>query len=169
MIVLMHNLFIATVSEETHRAFLLNFQLFTILRLEDQGPEEALTSKQGTRSQSADTAYPLPQILAIFGAGRSIFAFMIPVFILQDSLLGSFLFGRAPRQYYGYCLSFITNSYRIWSRQVYFCILDFTAILILHHDIACLAHYILVVGRFTGIESSHCSFLTIKHWLASHL
>jgi hypothetical protein len=92
----MHKLFMATVSEETHRAFLLNFQLFTILRLEDQGPEEALTSKQGTRSQSADTAYPLPQILAIFGAGRSIFAFMIPVLILQTACLAHF-FLVAPR------------------------------------------------------------------------
>lgn len=67
------DLFTATVSEESHRAFLLNSQLFTILRLEDQ--EEALTSKQG--KPSADTQYPLSQILAVVGAGRSTFAFMI--------------------------------------------------------------------------------------------
>jgi len=56
----------ATVSEESHRAFLLNSQLFTVLRLVNQ--EEALTSKKGTHSLSVDTAYPLSQILAVFGA-----------------------------------------------------------------------------------------------------
>ena len=64
---------IATVSEETHRAFLLNSQLLSVLRLEDQEPDEALISKQDMRSQSVNTANPLPQILAVFGAGRSIF------------------------------------------------------------------------------------------------
>lgn len=67
----------------------------------------------------ADTAYPLSQILAVVGAGRSTFVFN-----------------------------------------------DSTAVLIL--QLACLAHFFLVVGRFTGIES-HCSFLAIKRWLASHL
>ena len=72
-----HDLFIATVLEETRRAYLLNSQLFTTLRLKDK--EEALTSKQGTRSLSVETAYPISQILVVlFGAGRSIFALMIP-------------------------------------------------------------------------------------------
>jgi len=53
----------ATVTEESQRAFLFNSQLFNILRLEEQ--EETLTSKQGRRSLSA---YPLSQILAVFGA-----------------------------------------------------------------------------------------------------
>ena len=75
--ILMHDLFIATIPEESHRAFLLNTQLFTILRLEDQ--EEALTSKQGTRSVSADSSYPLSQILAVFGAGMSIFTFTVTI------------------------------------------------------------------------------------------
>ena len=70
--IVMHDLFIATIPEESHRAFLLNTQLFTILRLEDQ--EGALISKQSTRSMSVDTSYPLSQILAVLGAGRSIFA-----------------------------------------------------------------------------------------------
>ena len=54
-----HDLFIAIVSEESHRAYLLNSQLLTILRLEDQ-EKEALTSKQGT--PSADTVQPLSEI-----------------------------------------------------------------------------------------------------------
>lgn len=72
--IVMHDLFIVAVSEESRRAFLLNSQLFNILRLEDQ--EEALTSVQ--RTPSVETAYPLSQVFALFGAGRSIFAFMIP-------------------------------------------------------------------------------------------
>jgi hypothetical protein len=73
---LTHDLFIATVSEESHRAFVLNSQLFSILRHEDQ--EKALPSKQGT--PSADTVYlsPLSLILALVRAGRSTFAFIIP-------------------------------------------------------------------------------------------
>ena len=88
-----YDLFIATVSKESHRAFLLNSQLFTILHLEDQEEAEALTSKQG--KPSADTAYPLSQILSVVGAGRSTFAFMIPRSThTTNSLPGPFHFGR---------------------------------------------------------------------------
>ena len=72
----MLDLFIATISEESHRAFLLNSRLLTVLRLVDQ--EEALASNKASQSLSVDTAYPLSQILAVFGAGRSIFASTIP-------------------------------------------------------------------------------------------
>jgi hypothetical protein len=62
--------FVVAVSKESHTAFLLNSQLFTILRLEEQEEaNEALTPKK--RTPSANTQYALSQILAVVGAGRS--------------------------------------------------------------------------------------------------
>ena len=128
---------------------------------------EALTSKQG--KSSVDTAYPLSQILALFGAGKSIFAFMIPPAVLillpQIACLAHF-FLITPSVDTAYPLSQIfavvgagrsTFAFMIPPQYSYV------------PHIACLAHFILVLGRFTGIESSHCSFLNIKHWLVSHL
>jgi hypothetical protein len=93
----LHDLFtIATVSEESHRAYLLNSQLFTILRHEDK--EEAINSEQVTPSVDTAGSYPSPLsiILAVVRAGRSTVAFMIrtTILITTNSLPGSFHFGR---------------------------------------------------------------------------
>lgn len=81
-------MFIAAVSKESREAFLLNAQLFTILRLEEQeDTNEALISKQ-----SADTAYPLSQILAVVGAGKSSYKLFIAA-LITNSLPDSFHFG----------------------------------------------------------------------------
>ena len=60
--------FVVTVSKESHTAFLLNSQLLTILRFEEEA-NGALTPKK--RTPSANMQYPLSQILAVVAAGRS--------------------------------------------------------------------------------------------------
>jgi hypothetical protein len=68
-LVIDHMICIVAVLRESNRAFLLNAQLFTMLHLEEQ--EEHKEALKQSPPSAGNNTYPLSQILAVVGAGKS--------------------------------------------------------------------------------------------------